>query len=303
MLEELASTNDDNPTVKDFQKRLTKIRSGSGKAMAQWPKHVKDFAGRPTRVKRARHLLRFLLELAKKESTVLTYFTDITDLGKDTISFDYLWTIFHPGDIVISETVFGEKQALIVNYSSKANTVKVQPSDDRQESESWYVICWAYDYDGVTFKRVPVRLRIKSFKNALKITTLPVYPIRYLQQKDQDDLKKRLEARGERFKHLCLQQQDKKMFEYSDGRRKQSHLGGVYGSESMEQSKHQSSRSRSIGAIDHGLSFGNQGRKDWFRVSKYTPSAAQASIRTNLPFEHITNISQDRGRRSGHSRL
>lgn len=249
-LEALAGSKDDNDAMKALKERINDIKSPSGSNTTQWPENVKNFVNEEGMLQQARQKLRVLLDLIKTEPRIVKpYFEQIQDLGRDNIVFDCLWTIFRPGDVVVSDTYFKEKQAFIVNFVSHDDITEDTP---QKEKIDWSLICWAYDYQGSTFQRISVKLRIPFFRMPSPITALPVFPIRYLPQPRREELERALKAGGERFQKLCLER-DKKMFEFKiDKQESESGSAEDHSDKSKETSNSQFAAPCSIWPIDHG---------------------------------------------------
>lgn len=125
----------------------------------------------------------------------------------DTISYNNLWTIFAPGDLVYSTVFLKQPQLYIVQCSE--STSKTMHIRSGKKVEVWRLYCWTYDWDGTAFNRVLVHFDIESFKGDEKITSLPCYPWKCMkdENRNSDKLMEQLIERGKKFCQLCLKPQ------------------------------------------------------------------------------------------------
>ena len=114
----------------------------------------------------------------------------------------------------------GQPQAFIVKESTDYITRR-----RRNEGRSWSLECWAYDWNGATFSRVPVEFTFEDFKGTRSISSLACYPLQYHRENADDDvvrdnlgngkpIAKVLIERGKRYRELCLKKQGRQIFEY-----------------------------------------------------------------------------------------
>ena len=170
------------------------------------------------KLQQARADLKNLLEQVKNAPGLEDYFSGPVD---ETVSFEYLWTIFPPGELVFSQTNMGHSQMFIVkectDYINKGR---------KSNEKSWSFVCWCYDWNGSTFKRVPVNFTFDDFKGKKPISTLHCYPLKFYRGSSENDggsvveignikdIEARLVDRGKRYRELCLKEQGKQIFEY-----------------------------------------------------------------------------------------
>ena len=132
-------------------------------------------------------------------------------LSDDTIQFDDLWTIFPPGSLVYGKPFQGQAQVFVVadNWT---------PWPQRGERPAtwvpWGLVCWVYDWTGTEFKRTSFMVRIESFEGRKPITSLPYYPLKYMEEKELSAVKSSLMKRGKRFRKYCEAKEGERMFEY-----------------------------------------------------------------------------------------
>lgn len=165
--------------------------------------------------------LKLLLDEVRRTPGLESYFSGTREMQEksDTVSFEYLWTIFPPGELVFSSAFMERPQAFIVKYCT-ADCLRPNNS-----TKVWILECWTYDWNGTAFCRVPVEFSFEDFKGTRSITSLPCYPLK-LHRPSQDDvqstggsesgeaMKQRLIKRGERFRELCLKRKGRQMFDY-----------------------------------------------------------------------------------------
>ena len=154
----------------------------------------------------ARTDLKHLMKLISTDPELAQYFQDF-DPAKtpNTISFKYLWTIFPSGCLIYSKPVMERDQVFILQYCDKEETV-----DSKQR---FSLTCWAYDWDGETFNRVPYDFYIESFSDTKSINTLDHYPLKY--HRDEKGLRARLIERGMKYRDLCICKSGTQMFDYN----------------------------------------------------------------------------------------
>lgn len=153
--------------------------------------------------------LKEILDAVKASKEVKEYFETRDSMG-DSVSFDFLWTIFPPGEFIILPNSFmKQKQVFIVREASE----RINARGDRKRYMA--IECWAYDWDGArrNFNRVAVELKIDFYKGQRLITSLPCYPLKKYPG-DVEKLTESLVKRGKRFRDLCMRPAGKQMFEY-----------------------------------------------------------------------------------------
>ncbi|KAI9711042.1 MAG: hypothetical protein M1820_002480 [Bogoriella megaspora] len=174
----------------------------------------------------ARSDLSLLLDQVKSTQELQRYFERRDEWAKNgEIEFDFLWTLFPPGELLYSQVVFDYPQAFIAReYSQITET-------PRSGSEKSYfeVSCWSYDWDGETFSRVAGKLKIEQFAGAKPINTLRFFPLKYHVDgngnSDVDDIRSTLKERGKKFRQFCTAPKGSQLF-YVDGPVLASKKGG-----------------------------------------------------------------------------
>lgn len=217
VLNALAENDTSKPTVVDIHNDLkngSKASAGtSGDALAP-PLTASG-------VEKATADLKLLLEEVRKTPGLESYFNSAREMQEKTktVSFEYLWTIFPPGELVFSSAFMDCPQAFIVKLSQEGYTRK------RIGGEKWILECWAYDWNGTMFDRVPVEFAFDDFKGTKSITSLPCYPLKYHPESTDDvnsaagkqvgeKIEQKLIKRGERYRELCLKKQGWQIFDY-----------------------------------------------------------------------------------------
>ena len=95
----------------------------------------------------------------------------------------------------------------------------------RNDGRSWSFECWAYDWNGTTFSRVPAEFTFEEFKGTRSISSLSCYPLKCHRENTDDgsvsdnpgnskSIAEVLIKRGKRYRELCLKKQAKQIFEY-----------------------------------------------------------------------------------------
>lgn len=210
-LQALAKGEEDHPAVLEFRRRLQRFKE-SGQDMTGWPKRLDDFAKSGDGLERTRQNLATLLELIHEavkgragDQSLSRILEDNSPASQEIVNFENLWTIYKPGDIVVSRVFLDELQAFIVHESMES------AMERKGLSPHWRLVCWAYDWTGKTFRRIQAELRIDFFKGSRKVQSLPVYPVKYLSEAERDHM----EQRGRRFHQICLSNKGYRLFQYT----------------------------------------------------------------------------------------
>ncbi|KAL8834560.1 MAG: hypothetical protein Q9170_003688 [Blastenia crenularia] len=211
-LNDFASNDMSKHAIAKFHKELKEADSESKLAI------LKD----TTALSKAMDYLRDLLQEVQRTPGLDSYFSGAREMceNTDSISFGYLWTIFPPGEIVISRPYMDRVQAFIVKKSmDHIQTRKIR------DDNLWALECWTYDWNGTEFNRVPVQFTFEDYDGFRSISSLTCYPIRFHKEVMNDDsefgkretpeaLREALIERGKRFRDLCLTKGGSQQFDY-----------------------------------------------------------------------------------------
>ena len=153
--------------------------------------------------------LKLLLEQVRATPGLDRCFGETQD-KTETITFDILWTLFPPGELVFSTVYMKQPQIFIVRECQS------YPVDSKR-GKTWTLECWSYDWNGTSFKRVPVEFTFNDFPGRKSISSLQCHPLKY--HKDDEttvnNLKEKLIERGKKFCKLCLRKPGQQLFEYN----------------------------------------------------------------------------------------
>ena len=216
MLNDLANNDLSKSNVLDLYKEL---EHGSKSPVATSGDQVAPLRAAGN-LEKATADLRLLLDEVRRTPGLESYFNGAREMqGKtNTVSFEYLWTLFPPGELVVGKPFMDRWQAFIVKFC-------VAGYKKKGNSEKWVLECWTYDWNGTIFRRVPVEFSFDEFKATKSITALPCYPLRYHRTKSDvansvngkssaEAMKLDLIKRGERYRDLCLKRKGRQLFDY-----------------------------------------------------------------------------------------
>lgn len=106
--------------------------------------------------------------------------------------FEYLWTLYKPGDIVFNGSTTSPHMYKVVGTAYSSDFLGNCRFDLKYFSVDW---------DGDKFGLDKRWERIESFDGIKKITDLPLYPERFIEERGE--VRKRLIARGKKFSALA----------------------------------------------------------------------------------------------------
>ncbi|CAJ2507743.1 Uu.00g089290.m01.CDS01 [Anthostomella pinea] len=159
-------------------------------------------------------------------TTDLAYYLDlqtqIVNKTIETISFEDLWYLFRPGDVVYARNQ-GHEQLYKVHsltggqlrrrnhtrdeMKDRRNVTRPVPLDgvvytavEESGSGTWspfMIDCFTMGFDGVLVGPIDTHRQIKHYSRRCKITDLPIYPLRF--HKQEWEVTAKLEARGRAF--------------------------------------------------------------------------------------------------------
>jgi hypothetical protein len=218
LLTELASSNEDSDVLKSLKSRIAKIGPRTELIAQDSFSSALVVLAKNDNLAKARADLATLLAQIPHTPELNGYFAGLEMQEKNrSVQFEFLWTIFPPGELVYASVFMKKPQVFIVKEDGGDTTE--QSDSGRNEKRVWHLICWSYDWSGRTFNRVPVRFRFEEFQGLRAINTLPCYPLKFHEDEktssgNKDSLRKMLVRRGKRFRELCTKAPGKQMFEY-----------------------------------------------------------------------------------------
>jgi hypothetical protein len=122
----------------------------------------------------------------------------------ETVSFDELWHLYNPGDVILSRAIANknEQQAYQVltvtkgRYNMRDGRSDVSRTKGGQRDRNGLQLqCFWLDYDGTKIDTREETLTIKSFVGKKKVVDLDFYPKAYATTKEIEDL----QSRAKRF--------------------------------------------------------------------------------------------------------
>lgn len=123
------------------------------------------------------------------------------------ITFETLWTLFPPGEIIYGSPYQSQDQVFVVHDHRVC-----WPSKARGPWDPWRLKVWLYDWDGQHFARRYFWIAFDGFDGPKQITSLPFFPLRY--HDNLREVRERLEKRGQAFRRLCTAKKGEQMFQY-----------------------------------------------------------------------------------------
>lgn len=150
--------------------------------------------------------------MAKYLKDIRTLREQIRTQQIESISFDDLWHLFNPGDIILGRAApcgNREQQAYQVFTVTKGriSTKKEQPkSEGSHERHSLRLQCFSLEYDGTKIDTREEVLSIKPFIGKKRITDLDYYPKSFATDEEVEDLRSRaLRFIDSRYGHGCCE--------------------------------------------------------------------------------------------------
>lgn len=116
-----------------------------------------------------------------------------------TVTFDNLWTLFPPGELVYGTPFLNQPEIFLVQ-----DCLESWPSSRSRYlggDSSWKLLCWAYDWNGEKFYRSSLTLTFEPFDGQKSIVSLPFYPLHIHESREM--IEETLVERGKRFRELC----------------------------------------------------------------------------------------------------
>lgn len=124
--------------------------------------------------------------------------------SNDMVSYGMIWKFFHPGDLVLREDDLGNWWLFVLvkfayGYTTKQIERGGQAREKEASFEAWY-LAWD-ESDGSLIKK-HVQFICPDFSGKLRITSLPLYPIRYKEDMIRRDIKGAFAKRGRRWQEF-----------------------------------------------------------------------------------------------------
>ncbi|KAI9764111.1 MAG: hypothetical protein M1840_008671 [Geoglossum simile] len=215
VLTALAKNDEESDAVKSLKKKLERVRPSTESSPTQ--ENLAALAILSNDAARgAMEDLGRLLDQVRSTPELELYFDDLEAQGNaESITFDNLWAIFPPGELVLASPFMGLPQVFIVKESSSFVTLS------RDGKRLWNLVCCSYDWNGTTFNRVAVTFPFEEFKGTRAINTLACHPLKFHRddeapnEKNSPTLRNKLIERGKQFRELCISPRGSQMFEYS----------------------------------------------------------------------------------------
>lgn len=116
-------------------------------------------------------------------------------------TFNNLWLLFRPGDIVFGR-IHGKLGGYVIERITYSPQIKGSPSPQfyPYPGDLWELSLWNLEYRNRKIIRESHNFQIDRYHGEKRISELPVFPISFMG--DNDALKKQLIARGERYYHI-----------------------------------------------------------------------------------------------------
>ena len=181
--------------------------------------------------KKKRNELRCLVDFMDEElQDIFEVQHQIFDHTLQAIEFEFLWLLFKPGDLILSEALGAGKgmaqayrvlhvtggRAILDPRDKKAiNAIRDRDWASESETEErakdtirssskmtpFMIDCFSIDCDGHRMGPKPRRFVISMYSDKRKVTSLEVYPAAF--HRDYEDIQKTLISRGRRFVELA----------------------------------------------------------------------------------------------------
>lgn len=215
--------NEKHPVVAELESRIQKSGPRTDLVELEVENQVLRYLYKNDNLQKAREQLKTMVELLALVPNCRKCLVSLEAQTKTrSIQFEYLWTIFPPGEIVYSTVLMDDPQLFIVKQCDN------EPRMDEYEEETirsrtaipknktWDMHAWMYDWDGTSFHRIPVRFRFDQFPGSRAISTLHCHPLKFHETGDStsEETLKMLLKRGKRFKELCVKDKGHQMFDY-----------------------------------------------------------------------------------------
>jgi hypothetical protein len=135
--------------------------------------------------------LNLLYDVLQEElKDVIKTFEDYIQYG--VVTYEHLWTIFQPGDIIYSDSHFGAPSAMVFRRGAYVKT---------QCGMAYSLRAEVLDWDGRNFGRRALQILIFEYMGTTRITGLKAYPFSF--HRDMEQVRESLIQRGKKFEQLA----------------------------------------------------------------------------------------------------
>lgn len=139
------------------------------------------------------------------ERVLLEQHLDIrNNIDSGHVTFDLLWALFQPNDIVYTRDHFQQPQLLIVSLTQYREALNSPVSVSRPRRFQLKLLYQDWDSSAQVFGTMVTRMEIEFYTGSRHITDLAVYPLQFYAE-GRKDLLAVLNARGIRWKSLVTQ--------------------------------------------------------------------------------------------------
>jgi hypothetical protein len=140
-------------------------------------KELRDYASDESRREEDKSHIQVLIQFMDKNLQEIERAYDRL-LPSEMISYDILWTIFRPEDIIIAR-----RDHFVESYMVDSYTI----SEGKDDEMVLTIVGRSWDYNGVRFGPVTTELKLHGFVGNKKIEALEVYPISFHRQRDVEE--------------------------------------------------------------------------------------------------------------------
>jgi hypothetical protein len=218
-LNELANAENDGSAWASLTRRISEISPRTDKVQPAQHTSALVILADEEKGRKALADLAALLQQVRMIPELKAYFPALEAQRQGhSIQFEFLWTIFPPGELVYSTVFMKMHQVFIVKEFESDIVTERDSGKERDAKKVWSLVCWSYDWNGKTFNRVPITFKFDEFQGTRLINTLHCYPLRYrnteMNESDTEQLRADLISRGKRFRELCIKKSGSQMFDY-----------------------------------------------------------------------------------------
>lgn len=121
-----------------------------------------------------------------------------------TVNFEMIWALFKHNDLIVVTDKFEENRLFKFTHLEE-NVDRVNGRPDVCVKLAICGWCIAWDNEQKSFCQQSYKFYIERFLGYRKVRTLPIYPLRWEEEKRRDSIKTELEKRGRQWAHLASQ--------------------------------------------------------------------------------------------------